>query len=77
MEKQLSGIFKSGDRVIYLGSSEEQVNWGDNDDPNKVLLEGCIYYVEKVEVHSWHTELTLRNICGKFNSVSFEHFRRS
>lgn len=64
--------FKKGDRVIYLGSSEEQVRWGSNDDPRKSLIEGDIYQIEKVEIHSWHTKLTLRGVPGKFNSVSFK-----
>lgn len=64
--------FKKGDRVIYTGTSDEQVHWGaGNDDPRKVLIEGDIYQVEKVEVHSWHTKISLRGVQGKFNSVSF------
>lgn len=68
--------FNVGDKVIYLGCTEDQTNWGSNDNPDKFLIEGCTYYIEKVEVHSWHTKLTLRNIPGKFNSVSFDHFRK-
>lgn len=63
--------FKKGDRVIYVGSSEEQVIFGTNDDPRKVLIEGDIYQIEKVEVHSYHTKISLRGVQGKFNSVSF------
>ena len=68
----MENYFKVGDKVIYLGCTEEQTNWGGNDDPSKVLIEGCIYYLEKIEEHSSHTKLTLRNILGKFNSVCFE-----
>ena len=64
--------FRAGDKVIYLGCTEDQTNWGSNDNPDKFLIEGCTYYIEKVEVHSWHTKLTLRNIPGKFNSVCFK-----
>ena len=65
--------FKKGDRVIYTGTSDEQIRWGaGNDDPRNVLIEGDIYQVEKVEEHSSHTKLTLRNIPGRFNSVSFK-----
>lgn len=64
--------FKKGDRVIYTGTSDEQVRWGGNDDPRSCLIEGDIYQIEKVEVHSWHTKLTLRNIPGRFNSVTFK-----
>ena len=65
--------FKKGDRVIYTGTSDEQVRCGvGNDDPRNILIEGDIYQVEKVEEHSSHTKLTLRNIPGRFNSVSFK-----
>jgi hypothetical protein len=64
--------FKAGDEVKYLGSDEEQVRWGSNDNPKGVLFEGDIYYVERVEIHSWHTKLHLRGVRGKFNSSYFE-----
>lgn len=64
---------RKGDRVIYIGCSDEQVSWGaGNDDPRKTLIEGATYYVEKVEVHTWHTKLHLRGVYGKFNSVAFK-----
>jgi len=66
------GNFKAGDNVRYLGSVEEQVRWGSNDNPKGLLFEGDIYYVERVEIHSWHTKLHLRGVRGKFNSVCFE-----
>jgi hypothetical protein len=64
--------FKSGDKVRYTGSIEEQVRWGNNDNPVGVLIEGDVYYVERVEIHTWHTKLYLRGVYGKFNSVCFE-----
>lgn len=64
--------FKSGDRVIYIGSNDSQVRWGSNDDPRNVLIEGDIYQIEKVEIHSSHTKIFLRGVQGKFNSVSFK-----
>lgn len=64
--------FRAGNYVKYIGCSKEQIAWGNNDDPNSVLFLNDIYYVEKVEVHSQHTKLTLRGIYGKFNSVCFE-----
>jgi hypothetical protein len=63
--------FRQGDKAIYLGCTQEQINWGGNDDPTKTLIEGAMYYVEKVEVRSQHTKLTLRGVSGKFNSVCF------
>lgn len=65
--------FKVGDQVRYLGSTEEQVRWGSNDNPEGLLFEGDVYCVERVEIHSWHTKLYLRGIGGgKFNSTCFE-----
>ena len=64
--------FRVGDQVRYTGSIEELVRWGSNDNPKELLFEGDIYYVERVEIHSWHTKLHLRGIRGKFNSVCFE-----
>jgi hypothetical protein len=64
--------FKAGDRAIFIGCIDEQVSWGSNDDPRKVMIEGDIYRIEKVELHSYHTKLYFRGIKGKFNSVSFK-----
>lgn len=67
--------FKAGDRAIYLGCIDEQVSWGaSNDDPRKVMIEGNIYTIEKVEVHSYHTKLYFREVKGKFNSVAFKKY---
>jgi hypothetical protein len=64
--------FKAGDAARFIGCTPEQVRWGNNDDPNGLLFQGDIFYVEKVEVHSQHTKLSLRGVYGKFNSVCFE-----
>lgn len=63
---------KVGDTVKFIGCSKEQINWGNNDDPNEVLIIDEQYHVEKVNVHSQHTKIQLRGISGKFNSVCFE-----
>ncbi len=57
---------------MFIGASPEQVSWGGNDDPNKVMKEGDIVEIEKVETHTWHTKLYFKGITGKFNSVSFK-----
>lgn len=60
-------------KVKYIGVSDEQVNFGNNDDPRKFLKEGKVYNVKREEVHSWHIKLELQEFPGKrFNSVSFE-----
>jgi hypothetical protein len=65
-------MIKPGDYVKFLGCSKEQINWGNNDDPNNILFVGDTYYVEHVEVHSQHTKIELRGVKGKFNSVCFD-----
>lgn len=59
--------------VVYEGTSDAQVQWGGNDDPRGVLTEGTLYDVIDIEVHSWHTKLTLAGFEGKqFNSACFK-----
>jgi hypothetical protein len=67
---------KVGDLVKFLGCSREQIQWGNNNDPNNILFVGDRYYVEHVYVHSQHTKIELRGIKGKFNSVCFEVVNR-
>jgi len=63
---------KTGDRVKFIGCTENQYKWGSCTNPNGILKIGHYYQVEDIEVHSWHTKITLVGIEGKFNSVSFE-----
>ena len=58
--------------VKYTGASQDQINWGGNDDPRPLLVVGNVYEVEKLDVHSWHTKVKLKGIDGRFNYVSFE-----
>lgn len=59
--------------VKYIGASDEQVNWGGNDDPRGLLTVGTYYIVKREEIHSWHTKFELLGYEGKvFNSTSFE-----
>jgi hypothetical protein len=63
---------RAGNTVKFLGCTKEQVQWGNNDDPNGMLIVGDKYHVEHVYVHSQHTKIELRGVKGKFNSVCFE-----
>ena len=58
--------------VEYIGCSQEQIRWGNNDDPRSYLIIGREYIVEKVDVRSQHTKIKLYNTMGWFNSVCFE-----
>jgi len=61
-----------GDFVKFIGCTREQVNWGNNTDPESLLVPGGVYFVEKLIIKSSHTKLILRGVDGKFNSVCFE-----
>jgi len=60
-------------KVKYLGTTADQIGWGGNDDPSKLLEVGSIYEVAETEVHDWHTKISLVGITGKFNDASFEY----
>lgn len=61
-------------KVRYIGNCDDyQVRWGSNDDPRGLLIEGKLYDLACVEVHTWHTKLLLQDFPGKmFNSANFE-----
>ena len=63
---------KSGDTVIYLGCSQMQINWGNNDDPRSYLVVGQEYVIEDINVHRQHTKVKILHKMGWFNSVCFE-----
>lgn len=62
--------FKPGDNVLYLGCTQEQKNWGNNDWPPCIV--DHVYTITDVEVHSQHTKISLKGMVGKFNSVCFK-----
>ena len=63
---------REGDYVKFTGCTREQVNWGNNTDPDPLLVHGGVYYVQELIVKSSHSKLVLRGVEGKFNSVCFE-----
>ncbi len=62
---------EKNDIVEYIGCSQEQMRWGNNDDPTSYLIIGKNYTIEEVKVHSQHTKIKLYNKVGWFNSVCF------
>ena len=73
MTKGNEDNLRPGNKVKYIGSSDAQVRWGCNDDPTGFLTECIEYVVDKVEVHSFHTKVILKEFPDKkFNSCSFE-----
>ena len=61
-----------GDKVKFTGCSTAQQNWGRNDNTTDKLVFGNEYIISDIEVHSWHTKISLVGIEGKFNSVCFD-----
>lgn len=63
---------KIGDKVKFTGCSKAQQQWGYNDDPMGKLMIDSEYIISGIEMHSWHTKITLEGIDGRFNSVCFD-----
>jgi hypothetical protein len=64
---------KVGDRVRYVGSTEEQVRRRNYSDPRGVLDFDTVYEVKKVTVFPYHTFVKLKWIDDdRFNSVVFK-----
>lgn len=62
-----------GDKVKFTGyCSIEQQRWGNNDDPTGKLTIGSEYIISDIEMHSWHTKITVEGIEERFNSVCFD-----
>ena len=63
---------KKGDKIKFVEATDAQVNWGGNDDPRKLLEVGKSYTISKIEKHTWHTKLVLKEYPDKkFNSAHF------
>jgi hypothetical protein len=64
-----------GDKIIFTGASDDQVNWGshrvERRDPRKLLEIGETYELESMDIHSWHTNITLVGIEDSYNSTHF------
>ncbi len=66
-------MMEKGMLVRFIGATDQQVKWGNNDDPRCLLAIDRTYEVFKVEIHSWHTKLELLGFPNhRFNSVCFE-----
>lgn len=60
-------------KYIATDVTDEQIHWGSCGDPRDKLIAGNEYEIDKVEVHSWHTKVFLKDFPGVgFNSVWFE-----
>jgi hypothetical protein len=60
-------------KVKYIGATQTQIDWMNNDDPRNVLTIGQIYEVWRRTVQSSYTEIRLKLFPElRFNSVFFE-----
>lgn len=59
-------------KVTFIGATDEQVRWGGNADPRLTLDAGKEYEAQRVEVHSFHSKIWLKDFGGPYNSVCFE-----
>ena len=41
---------EKNDIVEYIGCSEHQIRWGNNDDPRSILIVGKEYIIEDVDI---------------------------
>ncbi len=74
----MSDELKIGDRVRFVGVSDESVKWGGNDDPRLDLVSNRYYTVRAIEVHSWHTKVILEEHPDKkYPSVGFTTVREA
>lgn len=65
--------FEVGTYVHFVSATDEQVNWGGNDDPRGVLDPFKTYQVAGIDTRSSHTKLSIYGFPNlKFNSVHFE-----
>jgi len=46
-------------RVKFIGATDAQVRWGDNDDPRGILDETRVYEVVKIDMNAWNTRIKL------------------
>jgi hypothetical protein len=55
---------------------QNPITWGASESNAKLLKLGKTYTVERIEEHSWHTKVFLKEFPGfEFNSVWFEEVK--
>jgi len=59
-------------KVIYKGeATAEQIGYRAYDDPRGLLIPGKAYVVKLWDEYNWHTDVYLKDVQGRFNSVFF------
>lgn len=67
-----------GALVTFTGGSDAQFKWGSGYADHSQLEVGGVYYVSRLEMHTWHTKVWLgEGDLGPFNSVCFERVEPS
>mgnify|MGYP001565892365 FL=1 len=67
-------VINMENKLVFRGDvTEDQINWGNHDDPRGVLVPGEKYTLLRQDIHSWHTKIFLAEFPGmSFNSVWFD-----
>jgi hypothetical protein len=66
-------MFKINESVKCISTDKDIQKYGHAKGNLDCLEIGNIYNVESVDIHSWHTIITLKGIDGTFNSCLFEN----
>ncbi|MEG1564200.1 MAG: hypothetical protein RR365_10810 [Bacteroides sp.] len=65
-------IRDSEERIVVCVNNEDH-KWGFDDYASRHLEVGKLYTVDRVDVHDWHTRVSVKEIPNMwFNSVAFE-----
>jgi hypothetical protein len=51
---------KVGDKCMFIFANEQQIRWGNCDDPNGRLVENETYEIVEILVFSMHTKIVLK-----------------
>lgn len=64
---------KVGDMVEFCAENvcEAAIKWNGSDDPSKLLMDGSMYKIYSISLHSWSCTIQLEGVQGKFASVFF------
>lgn len=56
--------------VVCIDNNDH--TWGGDDHASEFLTAGKIYHVDRIVVHSWHTQVALKEFPDQwFNSIAF------
>ena len=66
------GKIRDGDYVKLIGCTSEQINCGNNTDPEDLLIHGGVYFVQRMIVKS----SAMLAMCGNKSDIQMPEFPR-